>query len=130
MLCAGCGDRDDLVAEPVDQPDAPTSTSVPRVDLSTPPSADHPDPSVRTGAVANFVDCEHGLRQGGWTSNFGPLDSGASAAEALTNMMANDTLGMPDENFVAAGRVEFAIHRTTRASGSEQEMVPALAACA
>ena len=114
MIVAGCGEGDNDRGEPVGESDPTTSlsqagqpglsTSLPQVDLSTPPVADDPDPSVRAGAVASFIDCDHGVWQGGWTSDFGPLGGGADPDDALEDMIAGGTLGMPDDNFVAAGR--------------------------
>ena len=116
MLLAGCGEREDGVSVPADPPEPPAS--LPLVDLSTPPVADDPDPSVRAGAVANFIDCEHGVWQGGWTSDFGPLGSGADPDGALEDMIADGTLGMPDENFVASGRADGRVLYVYEVAGS------------
>lgn len=102
-LLVGCRGQADDAAEAVPQPGGPTA-SLPQVDLSKPPVANDPDPSVRAGAAATFIDCEHGVWQGGWTSDFGPLGSGAEPDEALEDMIQGGTLGMPDENFVAVGQ--------------------------
>ncbi len=56
--------------------------------------------------MADFVDCEYGIWQGGWTSDFGPLGSGAGPDEALEDMIDGETFGMPGEGFVAVGRDE------------------------
>lgn len=103
LLLTGCVGGADDAADPVDLT-VSSPASLPRVDLSQPPVADDPDPSVRAGAVAGFVDCEHGVRQGGWTLDFGPLGSGADPDAALEDMVDGGTLGMPHEKFVAAGR--------------------------
>jgi len=102
---AGCGDssQDD---GSLDEQSATQLASLPIVDLSRSPVADDPDPSVRAGAVADFVDCEYGIWQGGWTSDFGPLGSGTGPDEALEDMIDGETLGMPDEGFAAVGRDE------------------------
>lgn len=81
-----------------------TLASLPHVDLSLAPVANDPDPSMRAGAAAIFIDCEHGVWQGGWTSDLGPLGGGADPDEALQDMIRGGTLGMPDENFVAVGQ--------------------------
>lgn len=99
ILLVGCsGDPDEADEE------GATLASLPQVDLSKAPVANDPDPSMRAGAAANFIDCEHGVWQGGWTSDFGPLGSGADPDEALEDMIQSGTLGMPDENFMAVGR--------------------------
>lgn len=116
-LLAGCGGQADDADEPVDQP-AVAPASLPQVDLSERPVADDADPSVRAGAVASFVDCEYGLWQGGWTSDFGPLGSGASPDEAVKDMIAGDLLGLPDEQYVAAGQDDGRVLYVYEVSGS------------
>lgn len=102
-LLGSCG-----VTDSID--DAPRSSaaaeSLPRVDLSQPPEADDPDPSVRAGAAADFIQCEYGIAQGGWSMDFGPLGSGPDPGGALRNMITEEVLGMPGDGFTAAGRDE------------------------
>ncbi len=81
-------------------------SSLPVVDLSRLPVADDADPSVRAGAVADFVDCVHGVWQGGWASDYGPLGTGGDPVTAIDDMIDGQTLGMPAEGFVAVGRAE------------------------
>ena len=50
---AGCGASSPADGAPDEQSDTPL-TSLPLVDLSKPPVANDPDPSVRAGAVATF----------------------------------------------------------------------------
>ena len=100
--CGGSSSDDGALGEQ----SATQLTSLPIVDLSESPVANDPDPSVRAGAVADFVDCEYGIWQGGWTSDFGPLGSGAGPDEALEDMIDGETFGMPGEGFVAVGRDE------------------------
>lgn len=102
-LLAGCGEQQAQEAGDRDGP-AEAPASLPQVDLSRPPVANDPDPSVRAGAVADFIDCRYGVWQGGWTADFGPLGSGPSADGALADMMAGERLGMPDGGFVAVGQ--------------------------
>ena len=118
-LLVACGGQANDAAETLAQPAVPTA-SLPQVDLSKPPVADDPDPSVRAGAVATFVDCEHGVWQGGWTSDFGPLGSGADPDEALADMVQGGTLGMPDENFVAVGRDDGRVLYVYEVAGSSK----------
>ena len=72
--------------------------------MSKPPVANDPDPSVRAGAAATFIDCEHGVWQGTWTLDAGPLGSGTDPDDTLADMIESGTLGMPDDNFVAVGQ--------------------------
>lgn len=103
VLLVGCGSA---------EPDPPTvadtevdsEAPLPVVDLSLPPTADDPDPAVRAGAVAGFVECEFGVWAGGWTSDFGPLGDGADADGALQDMIESGALGLPDDRFVPVGR--------------------------
>ncbi|MEP4653025.1 MAG: hypothetical protein ABJ314_22830 [Ilumatobacter sp.] len=115
-LLAGCGDSSPDDGAPGEQSDTPL-TSLPLVDLSKPPVANDPDPSVRAGAVAAFVDCNYGVYQGGWTSDFGPLGSGSGPDEALTDMIDSGALGMPDQGFVAVGRDEGRVLYTYEVAG-------------
>lgn len=104
MLLAACGDPTADVGEAVTQVETPP-VSLPDVDLSSPRSvADDPDPSVRAGAVANFVDCEFGLWQGGWTPDFGPMGSGAGPDEAVGDLAHGDVLGLPHAGYVSVGQ--------------------------
>lgn len=98
-LLVGCSGEADEADEGEAMP-----ASLPQVDLSMSPVANDPDPSIRAGAAATFIECEHGVWQGGWTSDFGPLGSGADPDEALEDMIHSGTLGMPDENFMAVGQ--------------------------
>lgn len=92
--------------------------SLPLVDLSQRPVADDPDPSLRAGAAANFVECEYGVWQGGWTSDFGPLGSGADPDGALDDMIEGEILGIPDEGLRAAGRDQDRVLYTYEVAGS------------
>lgn len=102
---AGCGDSSPEEGAPGGQ-SSTSLASLPMIDLSKAPVADDPDPSVRAGAVADYIDCDFGVWQGGWTSDFGPLGSGTNPDEALKDMIDGETLGMPDRGFVAVGRDE------------------------
>ncbi len=80
--------------------------------------ADDPDPSGRAGAAAKFIDCEYGVWQGGWTSDFGPLGSGASPDGALDDMIEGEALGIPDEGLRAVGRDQDRVLYTYEVAGS------------
>lgn len=97
--------------------------SLPLVDLSQPPVADDADPAVRAGAVANFVDCEYGVWQGGWTADYGPLGSGPSPDAALATALRERVLALPDQGFVAAGRDEGRVVYTYDVAGRSKAAV-------
>ncbi len=116
-LLAGCGNQSDA-GEPAMPP-----ASLPPVDLSEPPVVNARDPSVRAGAVAAFIDCEHGIWQGGSTADVGPLGSGDEPDEALQDMIRSGTLGMPDENFIAAGQDDGRVLYVYEVSGSPKAAI-------
>jgi hypothetical protein len=102
VLAAGCGTPATSDAGvPVPSGAAPVST--PFVDLSQRPVADDPDVAARAGAVANFIECEHGLWQGGWAPDYGFLASGPSPDEAVAALLDEGMLALPKDGFVAAG---------------------------
>ena len=105
LLLAACGsssvDDAGLVS-----PSGTEVESLPLVDLSQAPVADDPDPSVRAGAVADFLECEFGVWQGGWTSDYGPLGSGAEPDDALRAIVEGGVLGLPAGGLIAVGRDE------------------------
>lgn len=78
--------------------------SLPAVDLTRRPIADDRDPSRRAGAVADHVDCAHGVWQGGWSADFGPLGGGSNPDAALAAMLDDDVLGLPVDHLGAVGR--------------------------
>ncbi len=79
-------------------------SSIPTVDLSQRPVADAPDPSERAGAAANFIECEYGVWQGGWSLDFGPLGSGSDPDGAIDDLIRGDMLGLPGEDFTVVGQ--------------------------
>lgn len=83
-----------------------SSASLPTVDLDRAPVADARDPAVRAGAVADYVACEHGVTQGGWTLDFGPPPAGAGPDDAVARFVESDLFAIPRAEYTAAGRAE------------------------
>ena len=100
VLASACGSATtEPGAQPVGDP-----TSLPLVDLSRAPVADDPDPSARSGAASTFLDCVHGVWQGGWASDFGPLGDGSTPDAAIGAMVDDNILGLPVAELRAVGR--------------------------
>ncbi|MGA7272326.1 MAG: hypothetical protein WB239_14740 [Acidimicrobiia bacterium] len=74
------------------------------VDLFEQPVADAPDPADRAGAADEFVECVHGLWQGGWSMDFGPPGSAPNPEEAVLLFLKSWSL--PTSNYTLAGRDE------------------------
>lgn len=78
--------------------------SVPVVDLYEQPVADAPDPADRAGAAADYVECEYGISQGGWSMDFGPPGSASDPDGALVQFLAGGLFALPGQGFVAEGQ--------------------------
>ena len=114
ILMAACGSSSsNETAAPFEVPD-----SLPTVDLSRAPVADDPDPAVRAGAVADLLQCVHGVWQGGWASDFGPLGEGSGPAEAIVALIEDDVLGLPIEALRAVGEAPHRVLYTYDVAGS------------
>lgn len=85
-------------------PGAEAHSALPVADLSEAPVADAVDPVRRAGAAADFVDCEHGLWQGGWSMDFGPLGGGPDPDAAIAGLVRSDVVAAPPGGFVAVAR--------------------------
>jgi hypothetical protein len=119
VLLTACG-------TPADNGDgAPVASvpSVPSVDLTQRPIADDPDPALRSGAVANFLECEHGVWQGGWGPDYGFLASGPNPDAALAVLLDERMLALPTAGFVAAGVDEGRVLYTYRVGTSTKAAV-------
>lgn len=102
-LFVGCSGSTPVGGESVEERET-TLVALPVVDLSERPVADNSDPALGAGAAADFVDCEHGIWQGGGAMDFGPRGSGPDPDAALEDMIEQGTLGIPDDGFMAVGR--------------------------
>ena len=80
-------------------------TAVPQVDLDEQPIADAPDPADRAGASSEYVDCTHGISNGGWSADYGPAGGGASDPEgALQRFLDDGLFSLPRDGYAASGR--------------------------
>jgi hypothetical protein len=78
--------------------------AIPQVDLDEQPVADALDPADRAGASAEYVDCVHGISNGGWSVDFGPGGSASNPEEALDRFLDGGLFGLPFYGYVASGR--------------------------
>jgi hypothetical protein len=79
-------------------------TAIPQEDLDGQPLADAPDPADRAGAAADFVDCTHGISNGGWSVDFGPGGSGSNPELALERFLDGGLFGLPLDGYLVSGR--------------------------
>lgn len=77
---------------------------IPEVDLFEQPVPDAPDPSDRAGAAAGYVECVHGLWNGGWSTDFGPTGSAHDPQGALALFLDSGMFGLPNLHYAATGR--------------------------
>jgi len=101
-LVAACGGRAPVRA--TDSSVDADEVSVPAVDLFEQPVADAPDPADRAGAAADYVECEYGISQGGWSMDFGPPGSAPDPDGALLQFLEGGLFALPGRGFVAEGR--------------------------
>lgn len=114
LAACGSGQSDEPEALTTD---ADTDSALPVVDLSATPVADAVDPGGRAGAAADLVECEHGLWQGGWSMDFGPLGSGPDPDAAITSMTASGLLPSPPGGFTAVAQGQGRIAYTYNVDG-------------
>jgi len=79
-------------------------TGIPQVDLGGHPVADAPDPADRAGAAAGYVDCVHGISNGGWAVDFGPAGSASDPEAALQGFLDDGLFSLPPDGYVTSGR--------------------------
>jgi hypothetical protein len=90
-------------AGPVTAPD-PADEPTPVVDLFEEPVPDAPDPADRAGAADHYIECVHGIWNGGWSEDFGPPGSADDQGEALALFLDGGLFGLPPDGYAAAGR--------------------------
>jgi hypothetical protein len=101
----------------------PNDASLPAVDLFEQPVADAPDPADRAGAAADFIDCEYGISQGGWSMDFGPPGSAPHPDGALARFLEFGLFALPRQGFVAVGRDEDRMLYTYSVAGEPKAAV-------
>jgi hypothetical protein len=100
-VLVACGDSSPIGGgEIVSVPD----DSLPVVDLFEQPIADAPDPADRAGAAANFINCEYGISQGGWSPDFGGPGSAPDPDGAVLQFVNGGLFAVPVDGWMAAGR--------------------------
>ena len=116
VLVAACGGA----AHPTDGgPAAP----LPTVDLSGEPVADAPDPADRAGASADFIECDFGIAQGGWSRDFGAPGSARDPKGAVAVFVESRLFWLPAEGYVATGQAEDRMLFTYSAGGKPRAAV-------
>lgn len=100
-----------------------TDAPLPVLDLSIAPIPDAADPADRAGAAADLVDCEHGLWQGGWSADFGPLGSGPDPDAAVEALIGDGLLALPRTGFVAVGTDQHRVAYTHAVAGRPKAAV-------
>lgn len=103
--------------------DAPDSASLPQLELWEQPVADAPDPADRAGAASDFVECEYGLWNGGWSMDFGGVDAAGSPDAALASFVGEGLFGLPGEGYIEAGRDTGRLLYTYSADGAPRVAV-------
>ena len=93
----GAGTEGGLVAE---------NPSAVQVSLFVEPVPDDPDPARRAGAAADFLACDFGIADGGWSQDFGPPPSAPDAAGGLEAFVGDGLFLLPPSGFVHAGSDE------------------------
>jgi len=83
---------------------ASDQSPIPQVDLDGQPVPDAPDPADRAGAAAEYVDCVHGIGNGGWSMDFGLVGSASNPDRALESFLDGGLFGLPPDGFVVSGR--------------------------
>jgi hypothetical protein len=81
-----------------------TNEPTPIVDLFEEPVPDAPDPADRAGAADHFIECAHGIWNGGWSEDFGPPGHAADPAEALALFVNGGLFGLPPEGYSRSGQ--------------------------
>lgn len=117
VFVAGCGSATEGSASQGEVILA-ADTAPPLVDLSQQPVADDPDPSVRAGAAANYLDCVHGISQGLGSIDFGPPPGSSDPDAALTVFVADELFVLPHRGYTAAGHDEHRLLYTHSVAGS------------
>lgn len=103
-LAAACGGADPVGATGSSVDADEGDVSVPVVDLFEQPVADAPDPADRAGAAADYVECDYGISQGGWSMDFGPPGSASDPDGALSLFLEEGLFALPGQGFVAEGQ--------------------------
>lgn len=110
-LLAACGGVD------------PNDEALRVVDLFEQPIADAPDPADRAGAAADFIVCDYGISQGGWSMDFGPPASSQDPDGALARFLDFGLFALPRKGFVAEGRDHARVLYTYSVAGGPKAAV-------
>ncbi len=104
FVLGGCGGATVVTSgEPAVVSSAGDGAAVPVLNLFEDPVPDHPDPARRAGAASNFIECEHGIWDGGWSEDFGPPGSGPDPEAALAAFLGDGLFAVPRAGFAFAG---------------------------
>ena len=77
------------------------------IDLYDVPVADDPSAAKRGAAASRFVQCDNGIRQGGWGPDFGTPEQGEpEPSRALAAFLDDGLFALPDGGYGVAGRDE------------------------
>lgn len=120
-LLAACGGMD-----PTGAPGSSLDSGagdLPVVDLYEQPVADAPDPADRAGAAADYVECDYGISQGGWSMDFGAPGGASDPDAALVVFLEGGLFALPAEGFVAEGRDEDRMLYTYSVAGQPKAAV-------
>lgn len=104
MAGSACGASE--VGSSAEGPAAATQrpSSVEGLDLYEDPVADAPSPRKRGAAASRFVNCDHGISNGGWGPDFGAPEEGAPDPEAaLSAFLREGLFRLPGDGYSIEG---------------------------